>query len=1085
MYEWENPGLVSEGTERPHASFIPYFNPFKKEWEYPRDGFLPLSGKWKFRFFKNPFEVPEGFQLEDFDDGGWEEIEVPSNLEFLGYAKPTYTNVVYPFEANPPFVPKDDNPTGVYRKRVNVPREWLEREVFVHFEGVRSFFYLWVNGKRVGFSKDSCTPAEFRITNFLKPGENVIVVEVLKWCDGTYLEDQDMWWLSGIYRDVYIYTLPKFHVRDVFVRTDLDESYVNAKLFVDVELRNLGSKDGDVLSVSVLDPRGHEKLLFQERVEAKDALLKLSYDFPNPLKWSAETPNLYVLKVKLGEDEKKINFGFRKVEVKDGKLFLNGKVLYLKGVNRHEFDPERGHAVTVERMVQDVVLMKRHNVNAVRTSHYPNQTKWYDLCDFYGLYVIDEANIESHGIGWDPTVSLANKPEWERAHLDRVQRMVERDKNHPCVLFWSLGNEAGDGANFEKAAAWVKSRDNTRLLHYEGATHGKESFYVDVHSRMYSKFDELLIYSSKERRKPFILCEYAHAMGNSVGNLKDYWDIIKKYPYLHGGCIWDWVDQGIKRVDESGRTFWGYGGDFGDEPNDGNFCCNGVVLPDRTPEPELFEVKKVYQNVSIEQLSDTEYSVKNEYMFTNLSAFKGVWRLRKDGTVVEEGTFELDVEPGETGRLKLNLPPLEDGEYFLEISFVTKEKTDWCEKGHVVAWEQFSLKKAPQVRYKVQRPVDVFEDDSYLVLSAGNTMLKISKKTGLLEDIVYGGKSLLSGPMVPNFWRAPTDNDVGNKMPERLSVWKKASQQRRLHRIELVKGSNRVSVSSEHQLPGDSWLYLTYTFFGSEDLIVDFVLVPGENLPEIPRIGMQFTVPGKFREVEWYGRGPHETYWDRKESGLFALHKKLVEEMVHYYVRPQETGNRCDVRWFKLSDEEFSIFVSGLPELDFSVWPFTLEDLEKAKHVHEIPKRDTVTVNVDLKQMGLGGDDSWGALPHREYTLYPKPYHHCFRLRVGRELPLWYELPAFEEDVRAHMEPSKILLSEGESLDVTVELMNKSPVGVEKELVIFLDEKEVVVRRVVIPPFKAQTLKFTLEQLRKGDRLLSDNFGNRKTVYVR
>lgn len=1082
-HEWENPQLVSEGTERPHASFIPYLNPFSGEWEYP-DEFISLNGNWRFLFAKNPFEVPEDFFSESFDDSNWDEIEVPSNWEMKGYGKPIYTNVVYPFEPNPPFVPKGDNPTGVYRRWIEIPEDWFKKEIFLLFEGVRSFFYLWVNGERIGFSKDSCTPAEFRLTDVLRPGKNLITVEVLKWCDGSYLEDQDMWWLSGIYRDVYLYALPKFHIRDVFVRTDLNENYKDGKIFLDVEMRNLGEEEEKDLEVTLITPDGEEKTLVKERVKPEDRVLSFAFDVEDPKKWSAETPHLYVLKLKLGEDEKKVNFGFRKIEIKDGILLFNGKPLYIKGVNRHEFDPDRGHAVTVERMIQDIKLMKQHNINTVRTSHYPNQTKWYDLCDYFGLYVIDEANIESHGIGWDPEVTLANRPEWEKAHLDRIQRMVERDKNHPCVIFWSLGNEAGDGVNFEKAALWIKERDNTRLIHYEGTTRRGESYYVDVFSLMYPRMDVLLEYASKKREKPFIMCEYAHAMGNSVGNLKDYWDVIEKYPYLHGGCIWDWVDQGIRKKDENGREFWTYGGDFGDTPNDGNFCINGVVLPDRTPEPELYEVKKVYQNVKIRQVSKDTYEVENRYLFTNLEMFDGVWRVRKDGEVIEERTFKISAEPGEKRLLRIPLPEMDDSEYFLEISFSLSEDTLWAEKGHVVAWEQFLL-KAPAFEKKfISDGVSLREDGKHLTVEAKDTVYVFSKLTGLLEQILHRGRKILKSPVVPNFWRAPTDNDIGNRMPQRLAIWKRASKERKLFKMHWKKEENCVSVQSVFQLPGNSWVYTTYTVFGNGDILVDLSLIPTEGVPEIPRIGLQFTVPEEFNTVEWYGRGPHETYWDRKESGLFAKYRKTVGDMIHRYVRPQETGNRSDVRWFALSDGETKLFVSGMPQIDFSVWPFSMEDLERAQHIHELPERDFVTVNVDFKQMGLGGDDSWGALPHLEYRLLPEPYRYSFRMRVGEETPDWKILPSFPEALQVEM-TSEDMISEGETLNVSLSLLNDTPLSKEEQVVLFVDGKEHSAKRVVIPPFKKEELVFKVEGLKKGEHLIHTNLNARKTIYVR
>lgn len=1091
MFEWENPELLHEGLEKPHSSFIPYFDPSTANWVYPED-FLTLNGKWKFHFSTSPLNLPNAFESQNFDDTSWSEIEVPSNWEFAGYDKPIYTNTIYPFNNNPPCPPpKEYNPTGIYRKKIWIPDSWSGKEIFLRFEGVRSFFYLWINGKKVGFSKDSCTPAEFRVTDFVKSGENTIVVEVLKWCDASYLEDQDMWWFAGIYRDVYLYALNKLHIRDVFVRTELDEYYKDAKLFVDVDLRNFHDrKTKDLLTLSVINPHGERDILEKVEIEVdKERTLSFQFDIKEPLKWSWETPWLYVLCIELKEDKKKVNFGFRKIEVKDGRLFFNGRLFYMKGVNRHEFDPKKGHAITTERMIQDIKLMKQHNINTVRTSHYPNQTKWYDLCDYYGLFVIDEANIESHGVGWDEKVTLANKSEWEKAHLDRVQRMVERDKNHPCVIFWSLGNEAGDGKNFEKAAIWIKSRDKSRLIHYAplGAEKPGDGFYLDVVSVMYPSFDKLLEYSSKKQSRPLVMCEYAHAMGNSVGNLKDYWDVIKNNPHLHGGCIWDWVDQGIEKIDKNGTRFWAYGGDFGDQPNDGNFCCNGIVLPDRTPEPELMEVKKIYQYIEMTMIENNSIHIQNNYMFTDLRNFKGIWILKEDGSEKARGKFKISLPPGESTSLHLNLPELEDGrEYFLEISFTTEKEELWAPINHTVAWQEFQLKKPNFERRSVKKHVSVDEDAQYYFVKTKDMTLNFSKFTGLLEKIIFMGKNLLLEPIVPNFWRAPTDNDIGNKMPERLAIWKDAGKFRRLHRMICQKEGNKAIVSMIYHLPKDSWLYLTYTIFGNNDILVDYAFFPNRDLPEIPRIGLQLRMPRDFWFVKWYGRGPHETYEDRKESGIFGIYTSRVDEMFHKYVKPQETGNRSDVRWFSISDGKTCLFVSGLPTVNFSVWPFSIEDIEQANHVNELPLQDFVTVNIDYKQMGLGGDNSWGALPHKEYILSAKPYCYAFRMRPADfENNVWKTLPAFEQDMDFSMTLSKELLGIGEKLIASLTATNHGVITYQDDIVLYLNEKPVQVKQLIVPPLEKQTVEFTLQLAEPGDYLISTNIGTRKTVYVR
>ncbi len=1092
MYEWENPKLISSGTEKPHSTFIPYFDFKSFSWKYPKNC-LFLNGKWKFYLAKNPFELPEGFHSKDFDDSAWNDIDVPSNWELQGYDKPIYTNIVYPFKVNPPHVSTDYNPTGIYRKKIFISKNLLNEELFIHFEGVRSFLKLWINGEEVGFSKDSCTPAEFRVTKFLKEGENVIAALVLKWCDASYLEDQDMWWFAGIYRDVYLYTLPKCHIWDIFLRTDLDENYENAKLFVDVQIRNLGDTScTDALDLVLFDPTDKQSLLCQKNITLEpnsDKTVSFWFDIEKPMKWSHETPNLYVLSVKFGKDEKKVNFGFRKIEIKDGKLWINGKSFYVKGVNRHEFDPDKGHSVPVERMIQDIRLMKQCNINTVRTSHYPNQTRWYDLCDYFGLYVIDEANIESHGIGWDPQVTLARKEEWKDAHVDRVKRMVERDKNHVCVIFWSLGNEAGDGENFEQAALWIKSRDNTRFVHYcpHGTTGFADGHHLDIVSTMYPPIEKLIKYSVSNPKRPLLMCEYAHAMGNSVGNLKDYWDVIEMHPNLCGGCIWDWVDQGIRKYDPDGKQFWAYGGDFKDEPNDGNFCCNGIVLPDRTVEPEYYEVKKIYQNIKINKLSNDTYEIENNYIFTNLDQFEGTWLVRADGEIVEKKSFTVNVPPGHKTTVKLPVnPSKDDREYFLEINFSLKQDLPWAEKGHVVAWEQFKLKEP--VFYHVKRDslfFEVSEDGHSYFVKGKDFTVTFSKFSGTIEQINYSSTNLLVSPLVPNFWRVPIDNDIGNKMPERLAIWKKASYERKLHKLHTEHRENRFTLCSEYQLPGGSWDYLTFTVFSTGEILVDHTIIPEDGLPELPRFGIQFKTTSALKRVKWYGAGPHETYWDRKHSGLIALHQLASDSLVHYYVRPQETGNRTDVRYFKIYDENnLGLMICGIPTVDFSIWPFSMEDLENAKHVNELEKKDFLTINVDYKQTGVGGDDSWGARTHREYTLIPKAYNHRFVIKPLLNGTGWRELPAIEENFRIELNLAKVSLKKEELAQAIVVADNFSAVSFTQPILLYLDEQVIVAKELTVPPFQKSKFVFEFKISEPGIHIVKTNFTQARSIYV-
>jgi len=1006
LNDWENHKMIGQNKEPAHSTFIPYFNPFTADWEFwPH--YISLNGKWKFNWSPNPHSRPTGFYKQDFDVSKWNEIPVPSNWEFQGYDIPIYTNVVYPFPADPPYIDHTRNSVGSYRRTFHIPEDWKDKEIFLHFAGVKSAFYVWINGKKVGYSQGSCTPAEFNITKYVRSGENILAVEVYRWCDGSYLEDQDMWWTSGIYRDVFIYATSKIHIRDFFITSDLDERYEDAILKMDVNIINYSDSvfENLKLLINLITPEGEYYFkepitVYINSVDSKqEEILKFEREIFNPLKWTSETPNLYVVEMKLVDSQGKeietqrCNFGFRKIEIKDGQLFINGKPMKIKGVNRHEFDPDRGHAVTVERMIQDIKLIKQNNINTVRTSHYPNDPKWYHLCDYFGLYLIDEANIESHGMGYDLQTTLANNPEWMEAHLDRTKRMVERDKNHPSVIIWSLGNEAGDGVNFEVTSKWIHERDKTRPVHYERA---QTRPYVDIVSFMYTPIELLEKYAQEIKDRPVFMCEYAHAMGNSVGNLKDYWDVIKKHKNLLGGCIWDWVDQGIRKKDEKGREFWAYGGDFNDEPNDKNFCINGVVLPDRTPEPELNEVKKVYQYIEIEpiDLINGEIRVRNNYSFTNLNFFECKWELQEDGITIQEGMLNrLSLEPCKT--MKVNIPfekpELKAGsEYFLKISFVLAEDTPWAKRGHVVAWEQFKIPfevpKVPRFNLFEYSPLELFESSEDITVRGKTIQVVIGKDRGLIESMKFMGKEILLSPLRPNFWRVPIDNDIGNGMPERLGIWREAGKEIKIVSKSIKKLNERV-IEIEYDtrlVKADNSVYrIKYTLYSSGDIVVKVRVMASKKLPEIPRIGMQTEILGEFKEVSWYGRGPHESYLDRKTGAAVGVYTCRVEELVHKYVRPQETGNRTDVRWLKLTNEMgLNLLIVGMPLLEMSAWPFRMEDLERAEHINELIFRDLVTLNIDYKQMGVGGDDSWGALPHPEYTLPAGDYEYSFRINM-------------------------------------------------------------------------------------------------------
>jgi beta-galactosidase len=1027
--EWQDPTVTGRNREPAHATMLPYAT-VEQALEGTREAspfFLSLNtgagsggarGRWRFHYVEKPADRPAGFFRADFDDTGWATIPVPSNWQLQGWDKPIYLNVPYPWapeNPDPPHIPPAWNPVGSYRTTFEVPPGWAGRRVFLHFAGVNSAFYVWLNGRWVGYSEDSMTAAEFDVTPFLGPGPNLLAVQVFRWSDGSYLEDQDTWRLSGIYRDVYLYSTPGLRLADFAVRTDLDAAYRDATLLVRPRLRSHdGAKaDGFTVEAQLFDADRRPVLTAPV---AKDAKPILDEKYPQrdtnpfgvleakvaaPRLWSAETPYLYTLVLSLKDGRGAVvqatsaRVGFREVEVRGGRLLLNGKPIRLYGVDRHEHDPDHGQAVPYERMVQDAELMKRHNVDAVRTSHYPNDPKWYDVCDRYGIYVLDEANLETHGV----TGRLTNDSEWLSAFVERARRMVERDKNHPSVVMWSLGNESGMGPNHAAMAGWIHENDPTRPVHYEGAAASpRDPAWVDVVSRMYTRIPELRkMARDPAEARPVVLCEYAYARGNAVGNLKEYWDLIESEDRLLGGFIWDWVDKGLRKKDASGRELWAYGGDYGDVPNDGTMVCNGIVLPDRKPEPELFEVAKVYQRIDTTAVDAAagRLRVRNDYDFLGLDALEVLWGVEHDGKVVNEGRVAAPaLGPKQEGELRLPLkapPPRPGTEAFLNVRYVLAKDEVWAKAGHVVAWEQVALPSGPPLplpEVAAMPPLELDESARAVTLTGRGFSVTVDRESGALRSFRHEGRELVASPLVPNFWRVPTDNDIGylnlNDMPGRCAAWKTAGPQRRVVSVETERLSpGAARVTAEATLPAaDSQHVTTWTVYGSGDVVVDVRFAPGGALPELPRFGMQMAVPAALATMTWLGRGPHENYWDRHTGAAVGRWSGKVEDLVHGYVRPQENANRTDVRWVALTDASGrGLLASGLPLLSVSAWPYTMEDLEKATHVNELPRRDTVTLNLDLGQTGVGGDDGWGARPHAEYTLEAKPYAYRFRLR--------------------------------------------------------------------------------------------------------
>ncbi len=1001
--DWENPQMISSNKQAPHATMMVY--PDKASVINGERKLSPfyhsLNGQWRFNWVEKPVQRPEDFYRMDFDDSQWDHIDVPSNWQLKGYGIPIYLNHPYPFKKNPPFIQHNNNPVGSYRTTFLVPKKWEGRRIFLNFDGVESAFYVWVNGNKVGYSQGSRLPAEFDITHYLEQGENLLAVEVYRWSDGSYLECQDFWRLSGIFRDVYLYSTPSVHIRDFEVKTDLDEDYRDAGLGLTIKLVNFNREATRGVSVEaqLIDTDLDQELW---RGEASVSSIPESYtqlfqtQIKNPRKWSAEKPALYTLVLALRDSSGRIleytgcRIGFREVEMQGGQLLVNGQPVLFKGVNRHEHDPLTGHYVTRASMIRDLEIMKRFNINAVRTCHYPDDPLWYELCDEYGIYLIDEANIESHGMGYHPDVTLGNNPEWKKAHLDRIERMVERDKNHPSVVIWSMGNEAGDGVNFVAGSDWIHQRDPSRPVHYERALLRD---HVDIYSPMYMRIEGLKRYASKIQKRPLILCEYAHAMGNSVGNLQDYWDVIEAEPQLQGGFIWDWVDQAIFTKTSDGRPFFGYGGDFGDVFNDGNFLCNGLIQPNRSPNPHLWEVKKVYQNIKVRLVDAAagKFLVKNKHYFVNLFNINYLWDLRADGKIIQSGGPEsLDLPPGQSAEISIPFQRPKanpHSEFMLTIKFVLSKDELWADKGHVLAWDQFEIPSSNPAAVFVDPEtlpkLELTENSKHFIIAGDGFEARIGKGSGALEEYTMNEKKLISSPLVPNFWRAPTDNDNGNRMAARQAVWRMAGPQRVVTDVKAQKrGDYAVEIIAYCVLPaGKSSQIMSYTLYGNGDVVIKNEFKAGMDLPNLPRFGMQMAIPNSYHNFTWYGRGPHESYWDRKSGAAVGMYTGQVKDLLHPYIRPQECGNRTDVRWLTLTDENGAGWLAvGASVLSVSAWPFSQDALERAKHTFELQQGNSITVNLDLRQMGVGGDNSWGARPHAQYTLPAAVYSYSFRL---------------------------------------------------------------------------------------------------------
>ncbi len=1029
----ENEQVISEHKLPAHASFTS-FSSVEELKANQAKYFKSLNGVWKFNWVRNPADRPTAFMNPRFDVSGWDDIKVPANWEVEGFGVPIYVNHQYEFAdykapvaddmelidtrypKNPGDVPDEYNPVGSYVRTFILEKDWQDKEIFLHIGAMKSGGFVWINGVYIGYSQGSKLPAEFKISEALKTGKNTIALQIFRWTDGSYLECQDFWRISGIERDVFIYGQPKLRIQDFEVNSDLDAAYQNGEFSVEVQLENhLNKNVGASLSYQVLDANQQKVAsnttpLYMEHSERTTANFQAK--IPNVKAWSAEHPNLYTFVLELKDDQGDLlettasKIGFRSVEIKNGLLLVNGQRITLKGVNTQETDPETGHIMSEELILKDIRLWKENNINAVRVSHYPRGRRFYELCDIYGLYVVDEANIESHGMYYGK-YSLAKKPEWEKAHVDRMLRMVKRDRNHPSVIIWSMGNEGGNGINFFKGYDAIKAHDRTkRPVQYERPYKDADPSLYDMESNtdiivpQYpspARFEEV---GRSKTDRPYIPSEYAHAMGNSSGNFQDYWDIIEQYDNLQGGFIWDWVDQSIWKTNEEGERYYAYGGDYGENmPNDNTFLNNGIVFPDRTPQPALYEVKKAHEYINfkhkgINRNDELRILVENLYDFTNLDQFDLSAKIKADGQTLK--TFTIENMPVETHTGKLIRIPLQDidfeenTEYFVEIN--ARTKADWgiLPAGFEVAREQIALaRKFKKAKTNITENSVLSVENVNGIITVSNQQLNLvfSEKEGRITNYQFQGQDLLKdgkGPK-PNFWRAPTDNDFGSRMERRNIAWKEASNDLKVSDLVIRNSTDSVVIRVTYTLPTVETTFLSvYTIYGNGVVQISNTLNTSEYQGDIPRIGMRLQMPKSYNNLSYYGRGPWENYQDRKASAFIDLYTSKVAAQYVPYIRPQENGYKTDTRWMTLFNEQNSgiLLVSGTKAgFSFSALHMENEDFDatagtdyetsnRRKHTVDIKEKDLVQINIDLGQRGVAGDNSWGARPQTKYQYH-------------------------------------------------------------------------------------------------------------------
>lgn len=993
--EWQsNPEIVGVNMLPQHATYMPFasFEEAKQADRYASSKCKLLNGKWKFKLYKNYAYRPSDFAQPLYDSHNWDTVIVPCSWQMQGYDQAQYCNVRYPWEGSedicPPNAPTKHNPVGCYIKKIQISEAVLSKRVVLCFEGVESAFYLYVNGERIGYSESTFNRAEFDISKYLVEGSNVIGVEVYRWCTGSWLECQDMWRLGGIFRDVYIYTTEKEYIRDFEILAEPDEQ--NHDGYLNVKVKTNGSYESLSIDMNVLDEDGNMVAL-DSQYASEDHITTMKSIVTNVTPWSAENPKLYTVILTLKSNGVPIEYiskkiGFRRVEIKDGIIRINGERIVFKGTNRHEFDCHTGRYISEEVMRQDIEIMKRNNINAVRTSHYPNNPLWYELCDEYGLYVIDENNMETHGTGWSTIIGCpqlpASRPEWEHACMERIKAHYHRDKNNTCVVCWSLGNESLGGETPKKMYNWIKAQDKSRFVHFECDRSPDETEISDTMSKMYARpsFCEEYAVSGRDGR-PFILCEYTHAMGNSCGSTDEYTTLWDKYPNLQGGFVWDWVDQSILTTDENGVEYLAYGGDFGENPHDGHFCGNGLLFGDRAETPKLAEIKKLYQNVDFKAI-DAErgiIEVKNKFMFTNLNKYELYWCQCSDKGVFRDGVVTIDCPPFEKTTIDLELGKVSNTECYLNLELREVEDTAYCSAGHIVAEEQFIINEFENVYDELEEEQELIVSDTYGSLRVISDDVNIRferRERNQLYSIKVGGEELLQAPMRLNFWRALTDNDRGNRAGSRLGCWRDAGDTPgifnntcwRIEGYQILDNGKKVVVTSGATVrtQPESKALVIYTIT-SKGMEIDFQFMPDMSLPEIPEVSLLFELPKDFEHVTYLGAGPDENYIDRCNGTKIGLYNTTVTDMWTDYLKPQECGNRTGVRYATIVGDKKAFSIVAEPVMELNVCHWLPKEVEDTWHAKDLPEINKTVVRCIARQQGVGGYDSWGAHCNDKY----------------------------------------------------------------------------------------------------------------------